>query len=161
MINDLALLLSEAFLVVPGSDADRPPGPASRCRRDVTTFVGRERELASCGVAPRRDDVRLVTLTGPGGIGKTRLGAPGRRSGGVAGFEEGAAFVSLGSVATTTQWCPRSPRRSACGTTAASPVDALRADLADRSLLLVLDNFEHVMGAASLLPEILRDAGPG
>jgi predicted ATPase len=153
---DLALLLSEAFLV------EAEPGTPTSPHRftlpgDATTFLGRTTELAQLHTVIERDDVQLVTLTGPGGIGKTRLAL--RAAAEVAaGYEEGAAFVSLASL--------RDPESvlgaiaSAVGLRDSSgiTIDALRTDLADRSLLLVLDNFEHVMSAAELLPSLLRDA---
>ncbi len=153
---DLALLLSEAFLVEadPGTKPSRPrftlPG-------DATTFLGRATELDHLRTLIERDDVQLVTLTGPGGIGKTRLAL--RAAAEVAPvYEEGAAFVSLGSLQDPLSVL--SAIASAVGLRDSSgiTIDALRADLADRSLLLVLDNFEHVMSAAQHLPALLRDA---
>ncbi len=155
--DDLSLLLSEAFLVVPGSAAARRPRftlPA-----DVTGFVGRDDELAMLGGLLTRDDVRLVTLTGPGGIGKTRL-ALRAASESSAAFDEGAAFVSLASVQEAGAVVNAIAATIGIRDNSGPSVDLLRADLATRSLLLVLDNFEHVMGAAGIVSELL-DAAPG
>jgi len=93
--DDLSQLLSESFI------DDRIPTPVARPRftlpADTTTFVGRASELDELHSLLARDDVRMVTLTGPGGIGKTRLAL--RAAADVApAFDEGAAFVPLASV---------------------------------------------------------------
>ena len=105
-----------------------------------------------------RDEVRLVTLTGFGGIGKTRLAL--RAAADIAPrFETGAAFVPLTplrdadlvpSAIATAIGLRDVPQESL--------VEALKADLVDRSLLLVVDNFEHVLPAAGLLPDLLGAA---
>ena len=73
VLDDLSLLLSEAFLVEPTAGAPRETTRRFTLPGDTTTFVGREAELAEIGELLARDDVHVVTLTGPGGIGKTRL----------------------------------------------------------------------------------------
>ena len=156
--DDLALLLSEAFLV----DANAPSARQHRLTLspDVTTFVGRAAELQQLCALLERDDVRLVTLTGPGGIGKTRLAL--RAAAEVAArFDEGAAFVPLASISDAS--LVPSAIANAVGLrdiSRESTLDALKGDLADRSLLLVVDNFEHLVAAAELLPELLG-AAPG
>jgi predicted ATPase len=150
--DDLSLLLSEAFLV------DAAAGPPTRPRltlpAEATRFIGRDAELAELDALLSRDDVRLVTLTGPGGIGKTRLALRAATRAAPA-FEEGAAFVPLAAVSDDRPVV--GAIASAVGLPDRSGVDVpgLAADLSDRSLLLVLDNFEHVMGAAELVPRIL------
>ena len=150
--DDLSLLLSEAFLM--DTAGERPVRPRFTLPNDATTFIGRGAELADLEALLRRDDVRMVTLTGPGGIGKTRLAlrAAVRVS---SAFDEGAAFVPLASL--TDDRLVVGSIASAVGLrdSSGTSVDSLLADLADRSLLLVLDNFEHVMGAADVLARIL------
>ncbi|MFN8052587.1 MAG: DUF4062 domain-containing protein [Acidimicrobiales bacterium] len=157
--DDLSQLLSEAFLVVPVAGG----APATRRQRftlpvEANAFVGRADEVAALAELLARPDVRLVTLTGPGGIGKTRLALKVAATVAPA-YEEGAAFVALaavdepsvvGAIATAVGL------RDSSGPSVAS----LAADLATRSLLLVIDNFEHVMGAADVIAELL-EAAPG
>jgi class 3 adenylate cyclase len=123
-------------------------------------FVGRERELAEAGELLARDDVRLLTLIGPGGTGKTRL-ALQVASGLVDELPGGAAFVSLTPVRDWELVMPaiaqalglrEQPEESA--------LETLAEYLRDKRLLLVLDNFEQVADAAPLLAELLA-AAPG
>jgi hypothetical protein len=97
--NDLALLLSERFeATLPGESV--PEGASSSAitlPAPPTPLVGREREVEAVGELLLRDGVRLVTVTGPGGIGKSRLTLEmGARLG--ASFEDGVRFVDLASV---------------------------------------------------------------
>ena len=124
----------------------------------VSTLVGRERDTAR--VADLLADRRLVTLTGAGGIGKTRLALA--VAGAVADeFADGAVFVSL-AEATTTELVI-----SAVAGVLEVPegtdkplVDAVIATLSGLELLLVLDNFEHVLSAGSFVAALLA-AAPG
>jgi predicted ATPase/DNA-binding CsgD family transcriptional regulator len=121
----------------------------------LTSFVGREREVAEVADLLRRPDVRLVTLTGPGGVGKTRLAlavaaelAPD--------FADGAAFVPLAPLADPALVLPTvaaalGVREAGDRPPAAGLVEALR----ERALLLVLDNFEHVLAAAPPVADLL------
>jgi predicted ATPase len=151
--DDLALLLSEAFLVdVP---TEQPGRPRLTLPGEATTFVGRVDEVDQLRSLVERDEVRLVTLTGPGGIGKTRL-ALRVASELAASFEEGAAFVDLAPLRDPA--LVPSAIAAAVGLRDLSPEsmrDALKDDLAERSLLLVVDNVEHVLPAADLLQDIL------
>jgi predicted ATPase len=121
----------------------------------LTSFVGRERELAALTTLARRDDVRLVTLTGPGGVGKTRLAlraadllAPA--------FADGAAVVELASVADPDLVAPAVARALGITDAGERPLAArLAGALRNRSLLLVLDNFEQVVDAAPAVAALL------
>ena len=132
------------------------PGKAGS-RIPLTSFVGRAREVAELTGLLR--DRRLVTITGPGGVGKTRLAV--EVAGGVAGqFPDGVHFVGLGAVATEARVAAEVAAvlgvRQVPGR---SPREALAAMHAPLRLLLVLDNCEHVLAAtAELCGELLRAA---
>src|ERR1700738_614834 len=122
---------------------------------DATTFVGRRRELAE--VKRRLTTARLVSLVGPGGVGKTRLGI--RIATDLArGFADGAWLVELAEVrdgaSVTSSVLAALDLRDQAG---ANPAEILEAYLQDRQLLLLLDNCEHLLDAAGRLVA----AGPG
>jgi predicted ATPase/class 3 adenylate cyclase len=125
-----------------------------------TSLVGREDEIQRVGALLEHEGARLVTLTGPGGTGKTRL-ALAVATDVLDAFPDGAWFVDLvplsdPALVLSTLATTLSVRES--GT---QPLqDALSAFLAEKRLLLVLDNFEHLLPAASVVSDVLR-AGSG
>ncbi len=128
---------------------------AARLPVHLATLVGREAELAAVASLLRQDEVRLLTLTGPGGVGKTRLAV---RAADVVGadYAEGAAFVSLAPVADAELVAPtifQALRGRDPG--AEFSFERLAHLLGDRALLLVLDNFEHVAAAALVVTDLL------
>jgi predicted ATPase/transcriptional regulator with XRE-family HTH domain/Tfp pilus assembly protein PilF len=126
----------------------------------LTGFVGREREVAAVRARLLEPSTRLLTLTGPGGTGKTRLAVEVARA--VTGaFADGVAFVVLATL-TDPDFVPPTIVR-ALGLReqpGQSPLDLLRAVLRDKRLLLVLDNCEQVAVAASQFADLLM-AAPG
>jgi predicted ATPase/DNA-binding SARP family transcriptional activator len=128
----------------------------------LTSFVGREDELAQVGKA--LDTARLVTLAGPGGAGKTRLAveAAGREPGEVS-FVDLSAVAHRGDVPRAVLAALGVRETGLFGPAAgapADPVDRLVAALTDRRLLLVLDNCEHVVQTAAALAHRLLSACP-
>src|SRR5215213_449562 len=120
-----------------------------------TPLLGREREVAEIANLPRRADVRLVTLTGPGGTGKTRLALQSAAEL-IDEFEDGVFFVALTSISD-----PELVTSTVAGALSVSESAgrALKEDLkdflGDKELLLLLDNFEQVVDAAPLVGELL------
>jgi predicted ATPase/DNA-binding CsgD family transcriptional regulator len=117
----------------------------------ATPLIGREAELVAVKAALLREDVRVVTLTGAPGIGKTRLGVEAASA--VAGaFAHGVIFVDLAPLGDPAQVSWSIAQRLGIRLRAKPPaVEVLTQALRDRRLLLFLDNFEHVVEAA---PEV-------
>jgi len=176
--DDLAVLLSERFNAAAGpvsgsvgvQHSSPPPAPTSR-------FIGRTRELAELDALLTDPHVRLVTLVGPGGIGKTRLalhavsrfrgswssetrGGPAPPDKKLAGaYPDGVAVVMLAGVSSADH--VPATIMAALGlpeTTGRSPRDVLAGYLRTRSMLLLLDNLEHVIDAAPFVTQLLAEA---
>jgi predicted ATPase/DNA-binding XRE family transcriptional regulator len=129
----------------------RQPMPSLGLPAYLTPFVGREREQAELADLLARRDCRLITVLGPGGVGKTRLAIEAGRS--VQGFPDGVAFVSLASAAAPALIVPAIAE--GLGFTFSGTGDLLTqlvAHLRDWRALLILDNLEHLLdpGGASL-----------
>jgi predicted ATPase/class 3 adenylate cyclase len=120
----------------------------------LTTFVGRDPELDELGAL--LGEARLVTLTGPGGIGKSSLAVEAARRV-EADYIDGAWLVSLDELDRPERVVATIARTLGLFDGAQrSAADALPEFLADRSVLLVLDNFEHVLDAATDVGRLLR-----
>ena len=155
--DDLAVLLSEQFAA---ARPPVPPRPASlRGPRPLpvstTSLVGRERDIDEVAGLLSRPGVRLVTLTGPGGIGKTRLAvAVGERL--RDRFGTGTVFVPLAEVTQPELVVAAIGRAVGADLAGAgSPLEALIEQLGDSAWLLILDNLEQVVSAAGDLGELL------
>ena len=123
-------------------------------------LLGRDDDVAAVIGLLERDGAQLVTLTGVGGVGKTSLAIEiGHRM--ASRLAGGAAFVGLAPLTDATD-VPGAALRALGGTVEPdeSPTEALCRLLASRPRLVVLDNFEHVTGAATLLTALI-DAAPG
>ncbi len=129
---------------IPSSLPDRP-----------TPFIGRQRELAEVVALLKGPDCRLVTLTGPGGVGKTRLALQVARLM-PDSYRDGIFFVDLAPVLTPDLVSGRIAR--ALGLKegpARSPTDSIKDHLRDRNCLLLLDNFEQIIAAAPVVSELI------
>jgi predicted ATPase/class 3 adenylate cyclase len=115
--------------------------------RPASSFVGRQREVEEV-LAMLRHGARLLTLTGPGGSGKTRLAIEAAAEL-VPEFKAGVFWVSLASLRD-----PAVVTETIAGTLGAK--DGLAEHIAERELLLLLDNFEQVIEAASDLPSLVE-----
>jgi predicted ATPase/DNA-binding CsgD family transcriptional regulator len=137
----------------PSLSAALPPAPTHNLPQQITRFFGREAELAQ--LKQRLAENRLVTLTGPGGVGKTRLSL--RAAEDLLGdFAEGVWFVDLAPLAdpalvpqqmAVILGVPEYPGRPI--------LETLTSHLRDRQVLLVLDNCEHLLGACARLADTL------
>lgn len=168
--NDLAVLLTERFQGAPiGGDvpASGLEAGASHWQappRPLTRLVGQKGLLSTASRLLTRGKARLVVLTGPGGIGKTRLAMeitdrirPH--------FADGVAWVDLASIREDELVLPavarsiRLPEKQR-GSSGPADTEPLLQSLAERlgtsHALIVLDNFEQVLGSAALLPELLQ-----
>lgn len=154
-------------LILDEAPAPRPT-PFDRLPTAVTLFVGRQPELAALAVLLANPNVRLLSVVGPGGMGKTRLAlaaAQAQQAQQPRAFGDGIVFVDLAPVSSPdfvvlavaeSLGLDLAPRR---GDTR-SPVQQLLDFLRPRQMMLVLDNLEHLLddGATSLMLDILRGA---
>ncbi len=136
------------------------PKPLHNLPAFPTTFVGREKELAELAELLANPACRLVTLVGPGGIGKTRL-ALQAASNQIGVFSHGVYFAPLADVHSTDLLIlaiANALRLQFSGSQA--PKEQLQSHLRQRELLLVLDNMEYLLKASPILTELLNCA-PG
>ena len=158
--NDLVVLLTERFHATDGAVAAEGRARPAPLPRPATVFLGRDADVAEITARLQRGDVRLLTLVGPGGIGKTRLAIEtGRRLG--PEYPGGTFYVSLaalrepGLVADTV-----AAALDVATTDASSAVAAVADAIGDRRTLLILDNFEHIVPGATVVAELLEACGP-
>ena len=141
---------SGGVLIFPRGSWPGRPVPST-----LTSLVGRQHELATTIALARRPDVRLLTLTGPGGVGKTRL-ATSLGQALDADFPDGIVFVNLASIGHDLLVTPAIAQ--AMGVRAGDERTLfvrLTQSIGDQRLLLILDNFEHVIGAGIVVGELL------
>jgi predicted ATPase/DNA-binding SARP family transcriptional activator len=163
LAQDPALAPASAAVSPAPARAAAPPKAAGNLRERLNSFIGRDVELEQLREAFRSS--RLVTLTGPGGAGKTRLAVEA-----AAALREehrdGAWLVELASVAKAGEVAPAiasalEASAFAGPQPAGSVTQLIVRHLAGRSLVVVLDNCEHVIGEAAALADTLLGAVPG
>jgi predicted ATPase/DNA-binding SARP family transcriptional activator len=134
------------------------PLPDSNVPTPVSTLVGRDRELEEICSILRGGETRLLTLTGPGGAGKTRLAIEAAKA--LAGeIPEGAFFVPLDTIRDSTLLLPAIAQALAVRESGERPLlEGLTERVVGRRVLVLLDNFEQLVETAPLLTEVLEAA---
>jgi predicted ATPase len=133
-----------------GLEREPPPLPAP-----LTPLLGRDVEVAAVCALLSKEHPRLVTLTGPGGVGKTRLAMQTAEEAGDE-FSDGVAFIALAPVRDPEAVVLAiSEQLGVRGAGDRPLVERLQSYLRDKHFLLVLDNFEQVLSAAPMVAELL------
>jgi len=133
-------------------------GPPGTLPSQASGFVGREAELRRVGELLRRS--RLVTITGTGGVGKTRL-AQRAAAEAAAGFPDGVHLIDLAAVRDPGQLPPAiAAGLGVPGSVHGSPLDELLGFLGERELLLILDTCEHLVDGCAALSDTMLRAAP-
>ena len=143
-----------------------PPTPPHNLPSPLTPFIGREFQVLEVMELARRSDVRLICLTGPGGVGKTRLALETARNL-LPDFKDGVFFVDLSLV--QPQQEPLSDRIQLVARAIAKSIkiqdlgyesitEGLLSQIHNKHILLVLDNFEHLIDTAVLVSELLTSS---
>jgi predicted ATPase/DNA-binding NarL/FixJ family response regulator len=144
-----------AFPQQPSNQLIETPTPNHNLPASPTPLVGREEELASVVQMLRRPDVRLLTLIGPPGIGKTRLSIQAASTL-LDTFPHGLFFVPLAPITDPDLVIPTIAQVVGAKEVSGQPLlKTLQAYLKDKGALLLLDNFEQVLEAGPLLAELL------
>jgi predicted ATPase/DNA-binding SARP family transcriptional activator/Tfp pilus assembly protein PilF len=150
----------------PAAAALAPPRPVARSHlpTEPTPFVGRASELAEAAALLANPDCRLITMLGPGGVGKTRIAIQVAQEHS-AEFAYGAHFVALAHLTTPDAIVPAVADAIGFGffsqgdlADAPGRRQQLLGYLSEKHMLLVLDNFEHLMSAVDWVSELLRAA---
>lgn len=154
LLDLAAATRNEPLMPLPGHHAHVLP---SQLPAPLTSLINRTEEVQHIHAILRRPDVRLLTLVGPPGIGKTRLSLHVAVEC-QAQFADGVCFVSLAPVDSPDLVLPAIMRALELRDSGATPLTILTSALRERELLLVLDNFEQVLDVAPQVAALLRAA---
>ena len=153
--TDLMVLLTERFEAVVESEPGKPQLGAVSLPAQTTAFIGRERQLDGLVELITAGESRLITMVGPGGIGKTRLALEAAARVKDA-FPGGVYLVQLADVLEPGFVPDRILRTlSVRGSDTGSSLDSLVDVLSDKKVLLILDNFEQILDAAGFVSDLL------
>ena len=159
--NDLALLITERFEVSElklGAGASQPELFRQNLPAQVTSFIGREAEIVAVKELLERQQVRLLTLSGSGGTGKTRLSLQVAASL-LEQYQDGVFFVSLSEAREPAMVVSKIAELLGVREGGSqSLLRSVKSFIADKHMLLLLDNFEQVLEAAPLVSELLEAA---
>jgi predicted ATPase/DNA-binding NarL/FixJ family response regulator len=161
-VGDTALQAQQASIIafpttrtVVEQPREPEPAPKHHLPMQLTPLIGREQEAASAAALLRRPEVRLLTMVGTAGIGKTRL-AIQVAADLLPDFTDGVSFVSLAPIRNHNLVLPTVAQTLGLYEPGHEPeASRLRTFLQHKHLLLVLDNFEHVIAAVSQLLDLL------
>jgi predicted ATPase len=169
--NDLALLLSEQFYAFEMIAQQRDSQTVTRARKETevlidhnlpiqpSKFIGRQQELNEVCNLLQQEDVRLVTLTGPGGTGKTRLGLEAAQQL-LADFKSGVVYVALADLSDPELVISKTAQALGIREGGQPILESLKLFLQDKELLILFDNFEQIIEGSVIVRELLAIA-PG
>lgn len=160
ILNDLALLLTERFnLTIQNKISAAEYKPFNSIPAMPNPIIGRENNIEDLMAMMSHPNTRLVTLTGPGGIGKTRLAIETARQ--LKGtYPDGAAYIPLAPVRDYTLVPETICYALGIKVSGGNILESLKLFLQDKNFLLVLDNFEQIIPAADIIDDLLM-ASPG
>ncbi|MBA4184055.1 MAG: protein kinase [Acidobacteria bacterium] len=140
------------------SSEETPSFPPSNLAQNLSPIIGRKKELAEVKKLLKRENVRLVTMTGIGGAGKTRLAQAVAQSL-LNDFKDGVFFVELDAITNAELVASTVAQRLGLKEAGEKPIlEILKDYLRDKQILLVIDNFEQVIAAAPNIAELLSVA---